>query len=105
MTKYLLRGVALVYLLFLLVLPIGLICVRTFDHGLGPFFAALSSPNAVHAFSVTASVAVWAVLANTLFGIGTAVLLVRHRFPGKRILSALIEERTGLHYDLHECDR
>lgn len=91
MTKYLLRGVALVYLLFLLVLPIGLILVRTFEHGLGPFFAALSTPNAVHAFAVTASVAVWAVVANTVFGIGAAMLLVRHRFPGKRILSALVD--------------
>jgi sulfate transport system permease protein len=90
-SKYLLRGVALVYLLFLLVLPVGLICWRTFEHGLGPFLTALRSDNAVHAFEVTASVAVWAVIANTLFGIGAAVLLVRHRFPGKRILSALID--------------
>jgi sulfate transport system permease protein len=90
-TKYLLRGLALVYLLFLLVLPVGLIGWRTFQDGLGPFFEALSSDNAVHAFQVTVSVAVWAVIANTLFGVGAAVLLVRHRFPGKRILSALID--------------
>ena len=91
MTRYLLRGVALVYLLLLLVLPVGLICWRTFEHGLGAFLAALSSPNAVHAFAVTLSVAVWAVLANTVFGIGTAILLVRHHFPGKRVLGALID--------------
>jgi sulfate transport system permease protein len=90
-TRYLLRGVALVYLLLLLVLPVGLICWRTFEHGLGAFLAALSSPNAVHAFAVTLSVAVWAVLANTVFGIGTAILLVRHHFPGKRVLGALID--------------
>jgi sulfate transport system permease protein len=45
----------------------------------------------VHAFEVTLSVALWAVVANTVFGIGTALLLVRHRFPGKRILGALID--------------
>jgi sulfate transport system permease protein len=90
-SKYLLRGAALFYLLFLLVLPVGLICWRTFEHGLAPFFAALSSDDAVHAFAVTVSVALWAVIANTVFGIGTAVLLVRHRFPGKRILGALID--------------
>jgi sulfate transport system permease protein len=54
-------------------------------------WTALSSPEAVHAFEVTLSVALWAVLANTLFGIGTALLLVRHRFPGKRILNALVD--------------
>jgi sulfate/thiosulfate transport system permease protein len=90
-TRYLLRGLALVYLLLLLVLPVGLICWRTFEHGLDPVVKALSSPNAVHAFAVTLSVAVWAVLANTVFGIGTAILLVRHRFPGKRVLGALID--------------
>jgi len=70
---------------------VGLIGWRTFQHGLAPVWTALSSPEAVHAFKVTLSVALWAVLANTLFGIGTALLLVRHRFPGKRILGALID--------------
>lgn len=91
MTKYLLRAAALLYLLFLLVLPVGLIGWRTFQHGLSPVWEALSSPEAVHAFEVTLSVAVWAVVANTLFGIGTALLLVRGRFPGRRVLGALID--------------
>jgi sulfate transport system permease protein len=86
-----LRGTALIYLLFLLVLPVGLIGLRTFERGLSPVLDALSSPTAVHAFEVTASVALWAVLANTIFGIATALLLVRRRFRGKRILSALID--------------
>jgi sulfate transport system permease protein len=90
-TKYVLRAVALVYLLLLLVLPVVLVGWRTFQHGLAPAWYALSSPEAVHAFEVTLSVAFWAVLANTLFGVGTALLLVRHRFPGKRVLGALID--------------
>ncbi len=91
MARYPLRAVALLYLLFLLVLPVGLIAWRTFEHGLGPFVTALSSPSAVHAFEVTLSVAVWAVVANTVFGVGAAILLVRHEFPGKRILGALVD--------------
>jgi sulfate/thiosulfate transport system permease protein len=90
-TKYALRAVALLYLLFLLVLPVGLIGRQAFQHGLGTFLAALSSANAVHAFQVTLSVAVWAVAANTIFGVGTAIMLVRHTFPGKRVLGALID--------------
>jgi sulfate/thiosulfate transport system permease protein len=73
------------------VLPVGLIGWRTFQHGLSPVWEALSSPEALHAFEVTLSVAIWAVIANTVFGIGTALLLVRGRFPGKRILNALID--------------
>jgi sulfate transport system permease protein len=89
--RYLLRGLALGYLLFLLVIPVGLIGWRTFADGLSPVVDALTSDDAVHAFQVTLTVAVWAVVANTVFGVGTAVLLVRHRFPGKRILNALID--------------
>jgi sulfate/thiosulfate transport system permease protein len=89
--KYALRGVALIYLLLLLVLPVGLILFRTFEHGLGKVADALSSDTAVHAFEVTGSVAIWTVLANTVFGIGTALLLVRFNFPGKRVLNALID--------------
>jgi sulfate/thiosulfate transport system permease protein len=89
--RHALRGAALVYLLFLLVLPLGLVLWRTFGRGLGPVIDALTTPNAVHAFAVTLSVAVWAVLANTMFGVGTAILLVRHRWPGKRVLGALID--------------
>src|SRR5205814_5210480 len=37
------------------------------------------------------SVALWTVVANTLFGVGAAILLVRHHFPGKRVLGALID--------------
>jgi len=89
--KYALRASALIYLLFLLVLPVGVICWKTFADGVGPVVESLSSPSALHAFKVTAQVALFAVLANTLFGVGTAVLLVRHDFPGKRILNALID--------------
>jgi sulfate/thiosulfate transport system permease protein len=89
--KYALRAAALVYLLFLLVLPIALICWKTFAHGVAPVVESLSSPSALHAFKVTVEVALLSVLANTVFGVGTALLLVRHRFPGKRLLNALID--------------
>ncbi|ETK35142.1 sulfate ABC transporter permease subunit CysW [Microbispora corallina] len=91
MAKYALRALALVYLLFLLVLPVALIVWRTFGDGFGPFAEALTSPSALHAFQVTLTVAVWAVVANTLFGIGVSILLVRHSFPGKRLLNAFID--------------
>jgi sulfate transport system permease protein len=89
--RYGLRTVALLYLLFLLVLPVGLICWTTFQDGVAPVIESLTTPSALHAFRVTAEVAVLAVVANTLFGIGTAVLLVRHQFPGRRILNMLVD--------------
>src|SRR5215212_2562989 len=89
--KYALRTVMLVYLLFLLVLPVALICWTTFADGITPVIDSLTTDSALHAFKVTAQVAVFSVIANTVFGIGTAVLLARHEFPGKRILNMLVD--------------
>jgi sulfate transport system permease protein len=89
--RYGLRTIALVYLLFLLVLPVGLICWTTFQDGVAPVVESLTTPSALHAFKVTAQVAVFSVIANTIFGVGTAVLLVRHEFPGRRVLNMLVD--------------
>ena len=86
-----LRTVVLGYLTFLLILPVAVILWRTFEHGLGPVFDTLGTSEAVHAYKVTLIVAICAVVLNTVFGIGAAVLLVRHRFPGRRVLDALID--------------
>ncbi|MEV1172309.1 sulfate ABC transporter permease subunit [Nonomuraea sp. NPDC049784] len=91
MAKCGLRALALAYLTFLLVLPVAIIGWRTFQNGLGPVLDALTTPQAQSAFRVTLIVAFWAVLANTVFGVGAAILLVRHDFPGKRLLNALID--------------
>jgi sulfate transport system permease protein len=91
MAKYALRLIALVYLLFLLVLPVGVIGWRTFRHGVSPFVNGLTEQSTEHAMQVTLTVTVWAVALNTVFGIGVALLLVRRRFPGKRLLNAVID--------------
>ncbi len=86
-----LRVVALLYLAFLLVIPVGLIFWRTFENGVGPVIDALTEPDAVHAFKVTFQVAILAVIGNAIFGIIASLLLVRGRFPGKRVFDALID--------------
>ncbi|MDQ6927687.1 MAG: sulfate ABC transporter permease subunit [Actinomycetota bacterium] len=89
--RWALRLVALTYLAFLLVIPVGLVFWRTFENGVQPVVDALTNHSVVHAFQVTIIVALWTVVLNTIFGVGAAILLVRHRFPGKRLLSAVID--------------
>jgi sulfate transport system permease protein len=89
--RYGLRGVVFVYLAALLVVPVGLIGYRAFAGGLGDVRDALTSDDFIHAFDLTLVVAAWSVGLNTIFGIGAALLLVRGRFPGKRLLSAVID--------------
>jgi sulfate/thiosulfate transport system permease protein len=86
-----LRLLALAYLTLLLLLPLALVLWKTFQSGLGPIVDSLTSAQTVHAFQITIVVAFYAVLANTVFGVGASLLIVRHRFRGKRVLNALID--------------
>jgi sulfate transport system permease protein len=87
----LLRLVALGYLTLLLLVPVALVVWRTFESGVGPVVDGLTSAQTLHAFRLTAVVAFYAVLANTVFGVTTALVLVRRSFRGKRVLDALID--------------
>jgi len=91
MTKYALRFVALFYLAFLLIIPVGLIFWRTFSHGFGPFWDSITEPEAIHALKVTLQVALLATACNTVFGVIVSLLIVRREFPGKRVLNLLID--------------
>jgi sulfate/thiosulfate transport system permease protein len=91
LSKYALRFTALGYLFVLLAAPVGLIFYRTFEHGFAAAWQAVTTPDALHAFWLTLLMVIVAVPLNTLFGVTCALLLVRHRFPGKWLLNALID--------------
>jgi sulfate transport system permease protein len=86
-----LRTIALIYLALLLLLPLGVIFVRTFEHGLGALWASITTPAAVSAFWLTVTIAAIAVPLNTIFGVGCALVLVRGRTRGRRVLDGLID--------------
>jgi sulfate/thiosulfate transport system permease protein len=45
----------------------------------------------IFAFQLTLSAAFWAVVINTIFGVGISLLLVRYTFPGRRALNAMVD--------------
>jgi sulfate transport system permease protein len=87
----LLRLVAVGYVFFLVAWPIALLVQRTFDNGLGNLADALADEQVSGALQLTMVVAFWAVVINLVFGVTISILLVRYEFPGKRVLSALID--------------
>jgi sulfate transport system permease protein len=86
-----LRTVALIYLAVLLLLPLGVIFGRTFEHGVGAVWASITTPAAISAFWLTVAIAAIAVPLNTIFGVGCALVLVRGRARGRAVLDALID--------------
>ena len=75
----------------LLVVPVGLVFWRTFEHGFGPAWDSVTTPEAMHAFWLTLEIALIAVPANTIFGIARAIAIVRHRFRGEGLVNALVD--------------
>jgi sulfate transport system permease protein len=86
-----LRVVALGYLALLLIVPVGVVFYRTFEHGVGAVWDSITTPAAVSAFWLTVEVAVIAVPLNVIFGVATALALERGRFRGRRLLDALVD--------------
>ena len=86
-----LRFLALGYLAMILLVPVGAVIWRPFVDGIAPVLQAVTTPDALHAFWLTLLIAGIAVPLNTVFGIACAVVLVRQRFPGRRLLDAVID--------------
>jgi sulfate/thiosulfate transport system permease protein len=86
-----LRAAALLYLTLLLLLPLGVVFSRTFEHGVGVAWSWITTPAAVSAFWLTVLVAVISVPLNTIFGVGAALLLVRGKGRARRLLDAFID--------------
>jgi sulfate/thiosulfate transport system permease protein len=90
MGKYALRYGVLAYLALLLVVPVGMIAYRTFEHGVSPVWDALSSHDAVKAIELSLLITVIAVPINVVFGISTGWLIARRRMPVPWLVNAVI---------------
>ena len=89
--RFLARYLALAYVLVLVVVPVGLILLRTFEPGVGAFFGSITTPAAISALQLSLIVVAIVVPLNVVFGVPTALLLARKRFRGKGILQAIID--------------
>jgi sulfate/thiosulfate transport system permease protein len=89
--KYAVRVFSLSYLAVLLVAPVGYVFWKTFEHGIGPAWDAVTTPDALHALKVTLILTAIAVPANTIFGVLCALAIVRHRFPGAGVVNAVVD--------------
>jgi sulfate transport system permease protein len=89
--RWSLRTVALAYLALILLLPLGFILYRTFEHGFGTFWTAVTSDAALHALWLTVLITAITVPLNAIFGVAAALILVRRRVPGRTFISALID--------------
>ncbi len=89
--KWLLIGVAVLFLALLLVLPLVTVFVQAFRKGAEVYFASLHETDAVAAIQLTLKTAAIAVPLNLLFGLAAAWAITKFRFKGKNLLITLID--------------
>jgi sulfate transport system permease protein len=89
--RFTLRGVALVYLGAMVALPVVAVIDEGFSDGLDGLKTALAIPGATAAIRLTLVTSTLAALTNAVMGTMLAYVLVRYTFPGRRLLSALVD--------------
>ena len=87
----LLIATALGFLTLFLFLPLALIFVYAFGHGVTAYLAALTAPDARAAIRLTLLTAAIAVPLNTVFGVAAAWAIAKFEFRGKSLLITLID--------------
>ena len=79
------------YLSIVALIPLAAVLFKSLDNGLGSFWDAVSSPQAVAALRLTLIVSVVVVVINAITGTLIAWVLVRDEFRGKGIVNSLID--------------
>ncbi|TCQ27992.1 sulfate ABC transporter permease subunit CysT [Rhizobium sp. PP-CC-3G-465] len=84
-------GITLVYVAVIVVLPLGALIFKAASLGPGDYWTIISSDRAVASYRVTLLCAAAATAFNLVFGMALAWVIVRYRFPGRRIVDALVD--------------
>lgn len=89
--RVILIAVSLVIIGLFLVLPLIAVFVEAFKQGIGVYVASIMDAAALSAIRLTLIVSFIVVCINTIFGLMAAWSITKFRFPGKSILSALLD--------------
>ncbi|TNB49370.1 sulfate ABC transporter permease subunit CysT [Martelella lutilitoris] len=84
-------GVTLLFTCLIILLPLSALFFQLGQLGFGDYWRIISSDRTLAAFRVTISAALMATVFNACFGLLLAWVIVRYKFPGKRLLDALID--------------
>jgi sulfate transport system permease protein len=84
-------GFTVTYLCLLVLLPLGGLALRARGMSVADFAAAVTSDRALAAIGLSVGAAVTAAAINAVFGLLVAWVLVRYRFPGRRLVDACVD--------------
>jgi len=84
-------GITCTYLGLMVLLPLATVFTRSADLTWAEFWGTISNARVVASYRVTFGASFVAALINTVFGLLVAWVLVRYRFPGRRLVDAMVD--------------
>ena len=84
-------GYTIFYLSLIVLIPISALFFKTFTLTWDQFWVAVTSPRVMASYRLTFGASLFAALVNLVFGLLLAWVLVRYKFPGKKIVDALVD--------------
>ncbi len=84
-------GFTLFYLCAIVLIPLSAVFLRSAGMGWEAFAAAALSRRALAAYKLSFGASALAASINAVFGLAVAWVLVRYDFPGRRLVSALVD--------------
>ena len=84
-------GITCTYLSLMVLLPLATVFARSAELTGDQFWNTVTDPRVVASYRVTLSASFVAAALNTVFGLLVAWVLVRYRFPGRRLVDAMVD--------------
>ena len=84
-------GYTILYLSLIVLIPLSAAFIKTTELSLNEFWEVVTAPRVVASYKLTFGASLIGALINAVFGLLTAWVLVRYKFPGKKILDALVD--------------
>ena len=84
-------GYTLFYLCLIVLIPLSALVFKTFTLTWDQFWVAVTAPRVMASYRLTFGASFVAALVNLVFGLLVAWVLVRYKFPGKKIVDALVD--------------
>ena len=84
-------GYTVVYLSVIVLIPFSGLMLKSFSDGWEHAWKAMTDPRVVASYYVSFGISFAAALVNGVFGFLAAWVLARYRFPGRKILDAIVD--------------
>jgi sulfate transport system permease protein len=84
-------GFTLTYLSLIVLIPLAALVLKSATLGFSGFFDVVAGPRTLAALRLSFLTSLFAALVNAVFGVIIAWVLVRYRFPGRRLLDAFVD--------------